>query len=104
MSEFENVTIIKKANVYFNGQVSSRSIKFPDGSIKTLGIMLPGEYQFNTDDEELMEILAGKLKYQLSNTQDWIVVEAGESFQVPASSSFKVNVLDVTDYCCSFLK
>ena len=104
MSEFNNVSIIKNANVYFDGKVSSRSITFSDGSIKTLGIMLPGEYQFTTADEELMEILLGKLEYQLANSNDWITIEAGDSFQIPASSSFKVKVTEITDYCCSFIK
>ncbi|MBE0435121.1 MAG: DUF1255 family protein, partial [Methylomicrobium sp.] len=48
MSEFHNVSVIKKANVYHNGNVTSRTVKFADGSIKTLGFMLPGEYTFNT--------------------------------------------------------
>lgn len=46
--QFENVTVIKKANVYFDGKVTSRTVLFPDGSRKTLGFMLPGEYEFNT--------------------------------------------------------
>ncbi len=35
---------------------------FSDGSMKTLGIMLPGEYEFNTAEKEIMEILAGDLE------------------------------------------
>ncbi len=61
MAEFNNVTVIKKANVYFDGNVTSRSIIFEDGSRKTLGIMLPGDYEFNTSEKEIMEILAGDL-------------------------------------------
>ena len=37
---FENVTILKQANVYYEGKVVSRTVLFPDGSRKTLGIML----------------------------------------------------------------
>ena len=44
MTEFNNVTIIKKANVYFDGNVNSRTVNFADDSSKTLGFMLPGEY------------------------------------------------------------
>ena len=55
MSEFGNVTIIKKANIYFQGGVTSRTVIFEDGSKKTLGIMQPGEYEFNTSDAEIME-------------------------------------------------
>jgi len=60
MSQFENVTVVKKASVYFEGKVTSRTVLFSDGSRKTLGIMLPGEYEFGTDAPELMEILAGE--------------------------------------------
>ena len=48
MSTFENVTIVKAANVYFDGKVTSRTIKFADGSTKSLGLMQPGEYEFGT--------------------------------------------------------
>jgi uncharacterized protein YaiE (UPF0345 family) len=33
----------------------------------------------------------------------WGVVRGGESFKVPANSSFTMRVKSVTDYCCSFL-
>ena len=53
--EFKNVTVIKEANVYFDGKVTSRTVLFESGEKKTLGIMLAGEYEFNTDAEEIME-------------------------------------------------
>ena len=61
MSEFSDVAIVREANVYFEGKVTSRTIRFPGGESKTLGIMLPGEYSFNTDVAEHMEVLAGDL-------------------------------------------
>lgn len=103
MSEFNNVTVVKEANVYFDGGVTSRTIIFPDGSKKTLGIMLPGEYGFNTGAAELMEILAGELTVQLPGSSEWVAVKGGEAFEVPENSSFKLKVTVVTDYCCSFL-
>ena len=104
MSEFNNVTIIKKANVYFDGNVSSRTVNFADGSSKTLGFMLPGEYTFNTADKELMEIIAGDLQILLPETSDWQAVKGGESFHVPANAKFTVKVQSATDYCCSYIK
>ncbi len=104
MSEFNNVTIIKKANVYFDGNVSSRTVKFPDGSSKTLGFMLPGEYTFNTADKELMEIIDGNLQVLLPKSSNWQTVTGGESFNVPANAKFTVKVQSPTDYCCSFIK
>lgn len=63
----------------------------------------PGDYEFNTDDKELMEISSGGLEVLLSG-EDWIEIRAGESFEVPAKSKFKLKIMQTTDYCCSFLK
>jgi purine/pyrimidine-nucleoside phosphorylase len=103
MPEFKNVTVVKKANVYFDGKVTSRTVVFPDGSKKTLGVMLPGEYQFNTGDREIMEILGGDLEVMLPGVDGWKAVKAGESFEVPAQSRFSLKVSALTDYCCSFI-
>ncbi|QSB02894.1 pyrimidine/purine nucleoside phosphorylase [Methylomonas sp. EFPC1] len=104
MSEFNNVTIVKQANVYFDGKVNSRTIKFADGSSKTLGFMQPGEYTFNTADPELMEILAGELQVLLPGNDAWQAVKGGESFNVPGNAAFTMKVSVASDYCCSFLK
>ena len=104
MSEFKGVTVIKKANVYFDGKVTSRSIIFPDGSKKTLGVMLPGEYEFNTADKEIMEILAGDLEVKLPGEDNWKMIKGGEEFEVPAQSKFGLKIKSLTDYCCSFIK
>ena len=103
MSKFTNVTVIKVANIYFDGKVTSRSVVFPDGTKKTLGIMLPGEYQFNTDDKEIMEILSGDLEVLLPETEGWQTIKGGESFEVPAQSRFSLKIKTLTDYCCSFI-
>ncbi|MEQ1528704.1 MAG: pyrimidine/purine nucleoside phosphorylase [Methylococcales bacterium] len=104
MSEFTNVSIVKKANVYFDGKVSSRTVLFADGSKKTLGFMLPGEYTFNTADKELMEITDGQLDVLLPGSEQWQSINGGESFHVPANAAFTVKIITPTDYICSFLK
>jgi uncharacterized protein YaiE (UPF0345 family) len=103
MSEFIQVTVIKEANIYFEGRVTSRSVLFPDGSKKTLGVMLPGEYEFNTDKKEIMEIMSGELEVLLPGSDQWKRVEGGQTFEVPARSKFGLKVKKVTDYCCSFV-
>lgn len=103
MSEFKNVTVVKKANVYFDGKVTSRTVLFPGGEKKTLGIMLPGDYEFDTAKKELMEILAGDLEILLPGEKKWKTIRGGESFEVPPKSSFKLKIKSVTDYCCSYL-
>ena len=103
MKTFENVTVELEGNSYFDGAVTSRTVNFPDGSKKTLGFMLPGEYEFGTAAAELMEIISGELDVKLPNAQEWISIKGGESFDVPANSKFQVNVKGITDYCCSYL-
>lgn len=103
MSEFKNVTVVKKANVYFDGKVTSRTLLFPDGSRKTLGIMLPGEYEFGTASKEVMEIVTGDLEVLLPGANEWKTVKGEESFEVPAHSKFKLKIRTITDYCCSYM-
>ncbi len=104
MTEFNSVTVVKKANVYFGGNVNSRTVKFADGSTKTLGFMQPGEYTFNTADKEIMEIIEGDLEVMLPGAAQWQPVKGGESFEVPANAKFTVKINQPTDYCCSFIK
>ncbi|MBC8212865.1 MAG: pyrimidine/purine nucleoside phosphorylase [Gammaproteobacteria bacterium] len=103
MSTFENVSIIKQANIYFDGKVSSRTVLFADGTKKTLGLMAPGEYEFGTEQKEIMQIMAGELQVLLPGNSEWQPISGGESFEVPAASRFKLKVSTLTDYCCSYL-
>lgn len=104
MDEIKNVTIVKKANVYYEGKVTSRTLILEDGSRKTLGIILPGEYEFGTGAKEHMEILAGKLNVLLPESEAWVCFKEGEGFYVPSNSKFKVSAEEVTDYCCSYIE
>ena len=104
MDKFENVSVVKKANVYFEGKVTSRTVLFANGEKKTLGIMAPGEYEFSTADREVMEIMARSLQVQLPGSSEWKTVGAGKTFDVPANSKFKLKVSQLTDYCCSYIK
>jgi len=104
MSSFNNVKVTKEVNIYFGGNVTSRTLEFEDGSIKTLGIMLVGEYEFGTDAPELMEIYSGELEVKLPNSSVWRTIRGGEEFSVDGSSKFSVRVKEITDYCCSFIK
>lgn len=104
MDSFVNVTIVKKANIYDGGRVTSRTIIFPDGTKKTLGIMLPGEYTFGTQEKEIMEILSGELEILLPDKEQWLPISSTGTFEVPANSSFSLKIKAITDYCCSYIK
>lgn len=104
MNEFKNVTAVKKANIYFDGKVTSRTVIFEDGERKTLGIMLPGDYEFSTGDKEIMEILAGSMDVKLPGEDKFVTYKEGEEFIVPANSKYSLIIKEVADYCCSYLK
>ena len=105
MSEkFENVTVIRKANVYFGGQVTSRTVVVADGSKKTLGFMRAGDYEFGTEAPELMELLGGSMEVKLAGETEWKTYAEGQSFNVPGNSKFALKVPEGgADYCCSYL-
>ena len=103
MDRFEHVTVVKKANVYYEGKVTSRTVLFADGTRKTLGIILPGKYSFGTAEKEHMEILGGVLRALLPGESAWRSFGEGQSFEVPANSRFECEAEGVCDYCCSYI-
>lgn len=103
MSLLEQVSVSKTANIYFGGNVASRSVFFKDGSKQTLGVVLPGEYEFSTTQGEIMEVTHGSFEVLLPESQEWQIFAAGSQFQLAANVSFKIRNTDVAEYCCSYL-
>ena len=104
MSSFKNVNIVKQANVYFDGNVTSRTVEFEDGTIKSLGIMLEGDYTFNTGDAEIMDMYSGEFEVKLPGSDSFVAMSGPCKFEVGANTSFDIKVKSVTDYCCSYIK
>lgn len=103
-SEFRNVTVLAKANVYFDGKVVSHSVIFPDGAKKTLGLIYSGHYHFGTDKAERMEITSGTCSVKLDGQQTVRDYRTGEVFEVPAQSGFDIDVKSgICEYICSYL-
>jgi purine/pyrimidine-nucleoside phosphorylase len=101
--QFENVTAVAKANVYFEGRVVSHTLLFADGSKKTIGLIYPGEFHFGTDSAERMDITAGSCRVRLDGASEWRDYTAGTSFRVPAKSGFDIVVAGgIAEYVCSF--
>jgi hypothetical protein len=100
---FDGVSVVTKANVYFDGKVVSHTVNFPDGSKKTIGLIYPGSFTFNTGAPEVMEIAAGACRARLKGESAWKPYAAGTSFTVPANSSFDIEVeAGIAEYVCSF--
>src|SRR5262245_53185250 len=102
MSKFDNVSVVKKANVYFDGKCVSHTVLFVDGSKKSVGVIFPSTLTFNTGAPEVMEINAGVCKVKLPGAPGWRTVRAGERFEVPGNSAFDIETLETLDYVCHF--
>ena len=103
MSQFENVSVVKQANVYFDGKCVSHTVQFADGTKKSVGVILPGPaLTFNTGVPEIMEGVAGGCRVRLKGESGWKTYGAGQSFSVPGNSSFDIEVSEPYHYVCHF--
>ncbi len=99
---FDNVSVVKKAKDNFDGKCVSHSIKFADGTGKSVGVIMPATLTFNTGAPEIMETVSGSCRYKLKG-EDWKTCKAGESFSVPGNSSFDIEVSgEPYHYVCHF--
>jgi uncharacterized protein YaiE (UPF0345 family) len=102
--QFDQVSVVCKANVYFDGKVISHSVLFTDGSKKTLGLIYPGSFFFGTGAAEIMEVVAGSCSVRLKGESEWKTFVAGTHFKIPAQSGFDITVDNgICEYICSFV-
>ena len=102
--KIDNVSIGKKANVFFDGKCVSHSVYFPDGSRKTVGVIMPGsQLTFNVGAPELMEITSRHLRSQdrgRSGIQDLC---RGHELQSGREQQLRhPRQVDEVNYVCSF--
>jgi hypothetical protein len=101
--QFDNVSVKCKANIYFDGKVVSHTVLLPDGSRKTIGLIYPGEFKFNTDAPEKMEIIGGACRVMQAASTRWEPYASGTSFRVPGKSYFQIAVdQGIAEYICTF--
>lgn len=101
-TQFDNVSVAKKANVFFDGKCVSHTVILADGSKKSVGVILPATLTFNTGAPEIMELISGKCRVRLKGETEWKNYEGGQSFNVPGNSAFDIEALEAVDYVCHF--
>ncbi len=90
-----------QVNQYFDGQVASIASKQPEGAA-TVGVMAAGEYEFGTNQLEIMHVINGALIVKLPGSDEWNTYNAGDQFTVPANSRFNLKVERDTAYLCEY--
>ena len=102
-TQLDQVTVVLKANIYFDGKVVSHTILSSDGRKKTAGLIYPGEFTFNTAAPERMDILSGSCKVRLKGHSAWTAYTVGQTFHVPEQSAFDIQVAGgIAEYLCTF--
>ena len=103
--KIDNISVTTKASVYFEGKCISHGITYPDGSKKSVGVILPATLTFNTGAPEIMECVAGACEYQLEGSEAWVRSSEGEKFSVPGNAKFNIRVAEghaAYHYICHF--
>jgi uncharacterized protein YaiE (UPF0345 family) len=102
MSQIENVAVVAKSNVYFDGKCVSHTLIKPDGSRLTVGVIFPSRLNFSTGAAERMEVVSGECRIRLDGETTWNTYGAGSTFRVPGNSRFDIEVDGTFDYICHF--
>jgi len=102
MSQYDNVSVVKKANVYFDGKCVSHTVVLADCTKKTVGVILPSSLTFNTGAPEIMEGVGGACRVKLKGESEWKNYAEGQSFNVPGNSSFEIACDEPYHYVCHF--
>ncbi len=102
MSQFDQVSVVKQANVYFDGKCVSHTVQFADGTKKTIGVIMPSSLTFKTGAPEIMEGVGGSCRVRLQGASEWTSYGSGQSFSIPGNSSFEIACDEPFHYVCHF--
>ncbi|MBV7539040.1 pyrimidine/purine nucleoside phosphorylase [Duganella sp. sic0402] len=101
-AQIDQVSVVKKSNIYFDGKCVSHTITLADGSKKSVGVIFPSSLTFNTGAPEIMEIVGGVCKVRLDGASEWQTYGAGQEFKVAGNSKFDIETVETLDYVCHF--
>ncbi|MES2537432.1 MAG: pyrimidine/purine nucleoside phosphorylase [Pseudomonadota bacterium] len=101
-TQFDNVSVVKQANIYFDGKCVSHTVILQDGVKVTIGVIFPSSLTFNTGTPEIMELNAGKCRIRFKGEDSWKTFEGGQRFEVAGNSSFDIETLETVDYVCHY--
>lgn len=91
-----------KGHEYFDGNVKSLVVDNKEGNA-TVGVINPGEYEFNTSTVEIMAVISGEMLALLPGRKDWIKFTSGQDFRVEKDNKFAVKVSEPVAYLCKYM-
>ena len=99
--QFDQVSVGKKANVYFDGKCVSHTVSLADGTRKSVGVILPSTLRFDLTTKEEMEVVDGTA-YVSINGEAEKSFSAGQSWTVEAGAYFVIRADQPVHYVCHF--
>jgi uncharacterized protein YaiE (UPF0345 family) len=89
-----------KVNEYLEGKVKRLGFEL-DGTQYTVGVMLPGEYSFDTEKEEHITVTIGEVEIRPPGA-GWKPAKTGEVVVIPANSRFDLKIEKPASYICMY--
>jgi len=90
-----------KINQYFDGKVTSIGLQ-TNTLPATVGVMDIGDYQFDTNQHEVVTVISGTLTVKLPDSDEWQDFIDGESVEVASGKMFELKVTTQTAYFCTY--
>ncbi len=99
--QFDQVSVGKKANVFFDGKCISHTVTLADGSRKSVGVILPSSLRFDLTTKEIMEVVEGHAFVSINGGTE-VTFTTGQSWEVDAGGYFQIRVEAPFHYVCHF--
>lgn len=91
-----------QVNEYFDGRVKSLALENKGGKF-TVGVIVPGEYEFGTGTVEIMTVVCGSMDARLPGESVWKTYIQGQSFRVEKGVKFSVRMAEPVSYLCQYI-
>jgi len=99
--QFEQVTVNKKANVFFDGKCVSHTVTLASGERKSVGVILTSTLRFDLSTREVMEVVDGTAHVSINGAAEQAYA-AGQSWTVEAGGYFIIRAEAPVHYVCHF--
>ncbi len=81
-----------------------QSLTYDDGKKAfSVGIIIPGEYEFGAIKKEVTTVTSGKINVWVEGVEGWKAYNMGENFTVPGHKNFKFKVDEISSYICFYV-
>lgn len=97
---FANLAAMITVNEYFDGAV--KSLAYEHNGKSSVGVINAGEFTFGTSSAETMMVVEGEMQVMLADQTEWVLYHAGQKFEVPGNSSFRVKLDAQASYLCKY--